>query len=177
MAGEETTISKWFWWVMGIIATVVAAAIITALHLSGAPSASGGTPGGGTTPRAQAVVTTPQAQATTTDYSGTYNGQALNGGLVGNVQLQVNQPDSASSGTTAHVAWSGALNGAGPLQGSFSANNATFEGEIASQEGPWDMKMSCTFSDSGNVTCNYQLQPVAPNNYGPQQGSLSATKS
>ena len=146
-------------------------------HLKSLALASGGTTDGGTTPRAQAVVTTPQAQPTTTDYSGTYNGQALNAGLVGNVQLQVNEPDSASSGATAHVAWSGALNGAGPLQGSFSSNTATFEGEIASQEGPWDMKMSCTFSDSGNVTCNYQLEPVAPNDYGPQQGSLSATKS
>jgi hypothetical protein len=169
MAGEETTGSKWFWWVMGIVATVVAAAIITALHLSGAQSASGGTSGGGTSGGG--------IQTTATDYSGTYNGQALNGGAVGNVQLQVNEPDQSSGATTARVAWSGALNGAGPLRGTFNANNATFEGEIASQEGPWDMDMSCTFSISGNVTCNYQLQPVAPNNYGPQQGSLSATKS
>lgn len=121
-------------------------------------------------------MTTTPAQVTATDYSGTYNGQALNGGAVGNVQLQVNAVDPASGATTAQVTWSGALVGEGPLRGAFSANNATFEGEIDSPEGPWDAVMYCTFSDSGNVTCNYQLQAVAPNNYLPQQGSLSANK-
>jgi hypothetical protein len=177
MAGEETTGSKWFWWVMGIVAAVITAAIITSLHLSGASPTSGGTTGGGTTPQAQVLSTTTQEQTTTTDYSGTYNGHAYNAGLVGDLQLQVNEPDPTSGDTTGHVLWSGALSGDGPLRGAFNANNATFEGEVSSLEGPWGVEMSCTFSSSGNVTCNYTLQPIAPNNYGPQQGSLTANKS
>lgn len=54
--------SKLFWWAMGIVATVVSAGIITALHLNSSSVS--------TTPPAQA--TTPPAQATTaTDPAGT----------------------------------------------------------------------------------------------------------
>ena len=52
MTGEETTRSKWFWWLMGIVATVIAATIITTLHLSGTGSTPGGTSGGSATPTA-----------------------------------------------------------------------------------------------------------------------------
>lgn len=54
MAGEETTRSKLFWWIMGIVGAVVSAAIISALHLSGTRSISGETSGGNATPNSSA---------------------------------------------------------------------------------------------------------------------------
>jgi hypothetical protein len=83
----------------------------------------------------------------------------------------------ASGATTAQVNWSGLPSGAGPLRGTFVANKATFEGEIDSRAGPWDVGLDCTFSNGANVTCDYRLQAVAPNDYAPQRGSLSADKS
>lgn len=154
MAEEETTSSKFFWWVMGIVSTVVSAEIIALLGLSGVHAASATRPG----------------------YAGTYVGAALNHGAIGNVRLQVDQVDPASGATTAQVNWSGALSGAGPLRGTFDANLATFSGEIDSQEGPWNVQLNCTFSGGTKVTCSYQLQPLAPNSYGFQQGSLTANK-
>lgn len=170
MATGDSTGSKWFWWIMGIVATVVATAIITALHLSGSSSSS-------LASSHSSPLDGPSSPVTAVDYSGTYGGQALNAGVVGNVQLQVNEGDPASGSTTGKVKWSGNLNGAGPVRGTFADNNITFEGEVNSLEGPWSLTMNCTFSDSSNVTCDYQLQPVAPNTYGPQQGSLTASKS
>ena len=112
----------------------------------------------------------------TTNYSGTYHGQALNSGVTGNVQLQMKENNPANGFTTGEVAWSGGLNGIGLIRGTFVANDITFKGEIYSLEGPWDLTMNCTFSGSSEVACYYQLRAVAPNSYAPQQGSLNATK-
>lgn len=141
---------------MGMVAAVIAGVIVAVIiaHLN--PGGTGGTP---------------------VDYSGTYDGQALGGPNDGTVQLQVNEASTASGSTTAEITWGGSLNGSGTLQGTFNANNITFDGEFNSEQGPWDIEMTCTFSSSGNVSCQYQIQAVAPNNSSPHNGSLSAYKS
>ena len=174
MAEEKSTSSKLFWWTMGIVATILSAEIIAALNLSGVRPASASIRPAVTAPET-IIATTPSA--TTPDYSGMYYGSALNGGAIGNVRLQVNEVNPAGGATTAQVNWSGLLSGAGPLRGTFVANKATFEGEIDSRAGPWDVGLDCTFSTGANVTCDYRLQAVAPNDYAPQRGSLTADKS
>lgn len=62
-------------------------------------------------------------------------------------------------------------------QGAFNANSSTFDGEFNSEQGPWNIEMPCTFSNSGNAIGQYQIQAVEPNNSPPQKGSLSANKS
>ena len=178
MAEEETVSSKLFWWLMGIVSAVVSAEIIAALGLNGARAAPFPTPSPtvitvGPTTTAPSPTTSPTV---TPDYSGTYFGSALNHAAIGNVRLEVDQIDPASGSTTAQVDWSGQLSGEGPLQGTFIANNATFSGEINSPEGPWNVELNCTFSDGTKVTCRYELQPLAPNHYAPQQGGLTASK-
>lgn len=149
MASEQTATSKWFWWVMGIVAGVVAGLIVYYLTQS-------------------------RAAGTPVDYSGTYDGQTVGGPSGGTVQLQVND---ASEASTAEITWGGSLNGSGTLQGTFDANNVTFDGDFDSEQGLWKIEMPCTFTSPGNVSCQYQMQAVAPNNSPPQQGSLSADKS
>lgn len=159
---------------MSIVSAIIAAGIATLLHLNGPSDPPPGTGGSGTQGRTHGGN---QGDGTAVDYSGTYIGQAYNGGLIGSVQLQVNRADSSSGATTAEIRWSGQLNGAGPVRGTFSTNTITFTGEVASASGPWSLEMPCTFSGSSNVTCDYQLQALAPNTSFPQQGSLTATRS
>jgi hypothetical protein len=149
MTSAQTAI---FRWVMGIVAAVIAGVIVFEFTHGGA----------GVTP---------------VDYSGMYDGQTVGGPNGGTVQLQVNEASTASGSTTAEITWGGSLNGSGPLQGTFNANNITFDGEFNSNQGPWDIEMPCTFGNSGNVSCQFQMQAVAPNYSSPQQGSLSADKS
>jgi hypothetical protein len=179
MTEEETVSSKLFWWFMGIVSAVVSAEVIAALGLSGVSVAPFPTPSVTVitiVPRPSTAASSTTPPIVTPNYSGTYFGSALNHEAIGSVWLEVDQIDPASGSTTAQVNWSGELSGAGPLQGTFVANNATFSGEIDSQEGPWNIQLNCTFSDGTKVTCRYQLQPVAPNHYAPQQGSLTARK-
>lgn len=156
MASGETVAFKSLRWVMGIVGAIVASVVagVITYHLT-----QGGTAG------------------TPVDYSGTYDGQTAGGPPGGTVQLQVNEASTASGSTTAEITWGGSLNGSGTLQGTFNVNNITFDGEFNSKQGPWDIEMPCTFTSSGNVTCQYQIQAVAPNHSTSQQGSLSADKS
>jgi hypothetical protein len=134
---------------MGIVAAVIAAVIIAKLGLG----ATGATP---------------------VDYSGTYDGQTVGYPSGGTVQLQVNEASTASGSATAEITWGGTLNGGGTLQGTFNANNITFDGEFNSAQGTWSIEMPCTFSSSGNVICQYQIQAVA--NSALHKGSFSANK-
>lgn len=156
MAPEETGKSKLLWWFMGIVAAVIAgvvsAVIIAKLNVGG----TGGMP---------------------VDYSGSYYGQVQGGPSGGTVQLQVNEAGAAGGSTKAEITWGGSLNGSGTLQGAFNANSITFDGQFNSEQGLWDIKMPCVFTDSGSVTCQYQIQAAASSGSAPKNGSFSAIKS
>ncbi len=156
MASGETAASKSLQWVVGIVGAIVASVIagLITYHLT-----QGGTAG------------------TPVDYSGTYDGQTAGGPPGGTVQLQVNEASATGGSTTAKITCGGSLNGSGTLRGTFNVNNITFDGEFNSKQGPWGIEMPCNFTSSGNVTCQFKIQAVAPNHSTPQQGSLSADKS
>ncbi|GAB3279789.1 hypothetical protein [Kineosporia babensis] len=150
--GRKTAVfGKVFAWVAGIASAVVAAFIVAELGFEKPPEP----------PEANRV--------------GTYYGEAQNAGLRAGVTFEV-QSVEADGDALARIEWVAPLNGMGSLNGQINGEDARFEGQVASLNGPWNTKLSCDFQDADQIRCDYGLTSALVDNRGPQQGSFSARR-